>query len=155
MDRERLAIENYHLIDEYLRSTRSIYDDEAHMAVTDAYIRALDTYDSSKSSFSTYFYICARNARRSLGRRRQNEPTEISLDSSIIESKLSVDLHSSDLESYIDSYIEENLDGRDAEIMRLEVAGYTHREIADMYGISRQSISKRVKRIRRDLAKRR
>lgn len=150
MNQEMLANENYHLIDEYLGSTRSTYDYEAQMVVTDAFLRAIKTYDSSKSSFKTYFYICARNARSSLGRRRKSEPTEVSVDSldSILQT---ADMYSHDLESDIVDYIYIRLDDRDREILELNVAGYKQREIAELYGVSRQSISKRLKNISKRL----
>lgn len=150
MDQEILANDNYHLISEYLGSVRSTYDDEAQMVVTDAFLRAIKTYDSSRSSFKTYFYICARNARSSLGRRREAEPSEVILDS--LDSTLqTTDMYSYDLESDIVDYIYRRLGDRDREVLELSVAGYKQREIAELYGVSRQSISKRLKNIRKML----
>jgi RNA polymerase sigma factor (sigma-70 family) len=118
-------------------------------------VQAANSWDENKGEFSTYSVKCIRNAIAIEFRKRDKHKGVLSLDTTTIAG--------TDGENFIMDWVvgDEDVDyvdvdslikllnSKDAEILKLKLSGMTQVDIAKKYGVSREEISRRVRRIRR------
>ena len=117
--------------------------------------RAANTWDESKSEFSTYAVKCIRNEICIEFRRRYKHEGVISLDTSTIRVNgdelpiMDCIVGEEDVDYVdVDSLIKQ-LNAKDAEILKLRLSGMKQIDIAKKYGVSREAIRLKLVRIRR------
>ena len=105
------------------------------------YLKACDTYDSKRASFSTHLYVLLRNNMYDMIRNIKKEPEVLSLDKYVSDDEYytHLDLVPSDIFSV------------DGEIMSLLYQGFTITEIAQHLGVSRPTVYARLEKERENI----
>lgn len=115
--------------------------DEMIQEASMVYLKACDTYDSERASFSTHLYVLLRNNMYDMIREIKREPMILSLDEAVDSDGeyTHLDLIASDSFHF------------DGEIMSLLFKGFTITEIAQYLGVSRPTIYNRLEKERENV----
>ena len=165
-EQQQLAADNEKLIWFFLRKYASRSDpQELYGVAAEGLIRAAATYDPARGKFSTHAMYHMRSAvdfdQRCAKRKKRSGKPVLNMDDvdSVCPSKecyekmygvvplrdrlcLSLDETGADVERFLRS-----LPARDRELVRMRIGGYTIKEIGDIFGITIQAASARMKRI--------
>lgn len=162
LNREQMLIleENHGLIKGFLKE-RKLEIREYYSLITDSLVKAILAYDESKGKLSTLFYRIAKNDLAYVQRKDSSEVLGLKEDFSVEYERL-VDSGYLSLEQTEEDEVyrdeEENFDVSvylsyledfEIKICNMLYEGRVQREIAEAFGVSQQSINKRIKIIRR------
>lgn len=164
-EQQQLTSENHNLIYGYIHKHGLDYE-EWYGEMAWALCRAAQTYDPSRGvSFATFAWECFRrrvsHCLFEASRPKRSLRQTVSLTRTYNKSEGEYDLDVEDDTDYFGAFeslvaaesfiarMTPYLQDRDVELMRYVVAGYGFPDIARMFGVSRQAIDIRVKKIRR------
>lgn len=138
----------------------SPYIDDAVQEATIAFYNAIKTYDSQRSSFSTFASLCIKRAVITFARKngaQKNIPDELlsSLDDSEISDNSTPEAIFIAKEDYntLTQSIRVELSKLEYEVLQLFLAGMPYSNIAEMLNISEKSVDNALSRIRKKLKK--
>lgn len=155
--REKLISENmglvYHTLHKYY--PRFIHDEDLIQCGMIGLIRGIDTYDETKSKFSTYVVRCILNAFRYELRSRKKFKNDMSMSQSVAKSAEGEDLTleevlPGDIDVEFTDYktLRKRLTKREAEVMDLLAQGFSQDEVGERLGCAQSSISRIYRSIR-------
>lgn len=113
--------------------------------IFDAMVKAVKTYDSSKSEFSTYFNTVAKNAIIS-EQRKIDRYNDINMLDKYDNTELFNNIGCLDDYNYFE--LTYGIDGREKRVLDLKIAGYTEQEIASELGVHRRTVSRAMSKAR-------
>lgn len=162
MDKSRqdLVLDNmnlvYHTLHKYFPTYA--FDEDIQQIGMLGLCKAADTYDDTKSKFSTYAVKCIVNQVRMELRSRSRRMDTVSLESVVSESSDGETLELGDVcrgESDVGSVINvmDALNDRERKVVELRYAGLEVNEIVRELGLSRATISKAISQTKIKLSK--
>ena len=145
-DQQKIVEDNHNLIYHFLHQ-RNLDIDEYYGIVAESLCKAVKSWDKSKANISSYFFQIARNDLYKHWRKEgaiKRGLDEIKVDIKGLELDTGYDLE----ESYI---LKESLleieKSEYSELFKLRLDGYSQNEIADILGVSRSTVHRRLREV--------
>lgn len=155
-DKERLVNDNLHLVHFVLhtRYPTFVYDEDMFQIGCVGLVKAVNAYDESKGAFSTIAIPCIVNEIRMHFRKIQNYISTTSLNEIVSENGDDVTLEDllpgfNDVELLDISPFYSKLTLRQKDFFTDKIYGESQKEIANKYGLSKATVSKEFKMMRK------